>query len=169
MLSLETRIMKLLLSTAAAVAALGIAPALAQTAAPAPAQHPHRVAAKTVTRADVQNRVGRMFAKVDANHDGFVTTAEVETVKVASSRRKTMRWSRSPPEVLYVTSTSLNSICDIHGLPHEISYMRSGRLVMGTRRPRLSVWLEPLRLSAGRSWKPRARCRRPKRRHGRTR
>ena len=58
-------------------AALALAvPALAQVAsAPAPkAQN----AAKVHARADVQSRVARHFARVDANRDGFVTKAEAD-------------------------------------------------------------------------------------------
>lgn len=58
-------------------AALALAvPALAQVAsAPAPkAQN----AAKVHARADVQAKVARHFARVDANRDGFVTKAEAD-------------------------------------------------------------------------------------------
>ncbi|HET7317209.1 MAG TPA: hypothetical protein VFI88_07280 [Sphingomicrobium sp.] len=65
------------LISAAAVAALAAGvPTLAQTK-PAPAQHPK--AAKATTRAEMTQKVQQHFAKVDANHDGFVTKAEAET------------------------------------------------------------------------------------------
>ena len=61
---------------AAAAAIAGTGAALAQTA---PTQTPHRGhMMKTETRADVQARIAQYFAKVDANHDGFVTKAEAD-------------------------------------------------------------------------------------------
>ena len=68
----------IILASAAAAAAFVVAPAAAQVAQPAPAQ-PH--AAKVQTRANVQADVGRMFARLDTNHDGFVTTAELDASK----------------------------------------------------------------------------------------
>ena len=78
---------RLLLGGAAATAVLGIAPALAQTAAqPSPGAvapaHPDRANwAKPHTRAEVQTRVQGRFARLDANHDGFVTQAEADAAK----------------------------------------------------------------------------------------
>jgi Ca2+-binding EF-hand superfamily protein len=70
--------MKTYLLGGAAVAAILVASAaFAQTAEPVqPARHPH--VAKPMTRADVQGHVARMFARIDANHDGFVTKAEAD-------------------------------------------------------------------------------------------
>ena len=68
-------------------AALALAvPALAQVAsAPAPkAQN----AAKVHARADVQSRVARHFARVDANRDGFVTKAEADAAVEASRGKR---------------------------------------------------------------------------------
>ena len=68
-------------------AALALAvPALAQVAsAPTPkAQN----AAKIHTRADVQSRVARHFARVDANRDGFVTKAEADAAVEASRGKR---------------------------------------------------------------------------------
>jgi len=63
-------------------AALALAvPALAQVAsAPAPKAQD---AAKVHTRADVQAKVAKHFARVDANRDGFVTKAEAEAAMQA--------------------------------------------------------------------------------------
>lgn len=70
---------KLLLAASAAVAVAGVAPALAQTAAPtkvAPASQ--RKAMKAINRADVSQNAQRRFARLDANKDGFVTQAEAQ-------------------------------------------------------------------------------------------
>ncbi|HET9814028.1 MAG TPA: calcium-binding protein [Sphingomicrobium sp.] len=74
---------------------MAIAPALAQTAPAAKAPHPH--AAKTQTRADVQAHVGRMFARVDANRDGFITTAEIDAAQAQrATKRAERRAARDP-------------------------------------------------------------------------
>jgi Ca2+-binding EF-hand superfamily protein len=57
------------------------APALAQVAtSPAPQA---KSAEKVQTRADVQAKVARHFARVDADRDGFVTKAEADTAMQA--------------------------------------------------------------------------------------
>ena len=63
-----------------AVLALSV-PALAQIA-PAPAPKVQQ-AAKIHTRADVQAKVAKHFARIDANRDGFVTKAEADTATEA--------------------------------------------------------------------------------------
>jgi pimeloyl-ACP methyl ester carboxylesterase len=70
----------------AALAAAAAAPALAQPPAPvAPAAPPAAAAPaeaprfmRPVTRAEVQAQVQAAFARLDANHDGFVTREEAE-------------------------------------------------------------------------------------------
>jgi len=68
-----------------ALLAAGAAPALAQPAPAAPQgpaaglQRGHM--SRPVTRADVQARVQRMFARVDTNRDGFVTRDEIEAAR----------------------------------------------------------------------------------------
>lgn len=74
---------KILIGGAAAAALLAITPALAQTPAPAAAQ-PHaggQMMARAHTRADVAAHVQAMFARIDANRDGFVTKAEAEAMR----------------------------------------------------------------------------------------
>ena len=75
---------KLLMGCAALALAV---PALAQVAsAPAPkAQN----AAKIHTRADVQAKVAKHFARVDANRDGFVTQAEADAAVEAFRGKRT--------------------------------------------------------------------------------
>jgi hypothetical protein len=61
----------------ASAAALMALPAIAQTAAPAPAEKAARWSAPE-TRADVEKKIAERFAAVDANKDGAVTEAEVK-------------------------------------------------------------------------------------------
>jgi Ca2+-binding EF-hand superfamily protein len=68
----------------AAIAAGGVA--IAQTSpATAPTHRGHMM--QTETRAGVQSRVAEHFAKVDANHDGFITKAEADAA-MAQRRAK---------------------------------------------------------------------------------
>lgn len=74
--------MKTILTSVVAVAAVaGLVPALAQTAPPG--KHGHM--GMPTTRAEIAQKVQQHFAKVDSNHDGFVTQAEADAV--ASVRR----------------------------------------------------------------------------------
>lgn len=73
--------MKFIILASAAAAALAIAPAAAQVAQPAPAPAPRQFAPKVETRAEVSAHVAQMFAKLDANRDGYVTTAELDAQK----------------------------------------------------------------------------------------
>lgn len=78
---------RLLIGTAAAVMAAGIAPAIAQTAPDQRARH----MAKDHTRAEVPAMVAEHFAKMDANRDGFVTKTEVESQRQAMRAERTAR------------------------------------------------------------------------------
>jgi Ca2+-binding EF-hand superfamily protein len=79
-----------LLSAVAAVAVAISAPALAQaapTATPStPAAH-HMRMMKPITRAAFQQRVQKLFARLDTNHDGFVTQDEVQASAEAMHAR----------------------------------------------------------------------------------
>jgi Ca2+-binding EF-hand superfamily protein len=71
------------ISIGGAVAILVTGTAFAQ-AAPTPLTSPvapHSRMAKPQTRADVQARVQRMFARLDANRDGFIDKAEADAIK----------------------------------------------------------------------------------------
>ena len=70
--------MKKIISLGAAAFALLAAPSLAQPAAGGPQR------AAEVTRAQVETRVRDMFARVDANRDGFVTQGEAQAVRGAA-------------------------------------------------------------------------------------
>lgn len=69
-------------------------PALAQTAAPAPAPAP--MADRVITRADMLQKVQQHFAKLDANHDGVLTEAEVQAMagQWKDKAGKAGEWSR---------------------------------------------------------------------------
>lgn len=81
---------RVFLSAVAAVALAGFAPALAQTvtapAGPAPAAHPVRTM-KPISRAAFVQRVQKLFARLDANHDGFVTQDELQASAQAMHAR----------------------------------------------------------------------------------
>ncbi len=70
-----------------AIAAIaGATAALAQTAQPAPVVSPPQYSprsyfTKPESRADVAQHVQRMFARLDTNHDGFITRDEVAAVE----------------------------------------------------------------------------------------
>jgi Ca2+-binding EF-hand superfamily protein len=93
--------LKFLIGGAAAAAVLAIAPAMAQTAPPAPviAHPPHMM--KAETRADVQARVGKMFARLDTNHDGFITKAEVDAMQAERTQKIEQRAQRFDPTKIF--------------------------------------------------------------------
>lgn len=92
--------MKFLIGGAAAAAVLAIAPAMAQTAPPAPvvAHPPHM---KAETRADVQARAAKMFARLDTNRDGFVTKAEVDAMQAERTQKIEQRAQRFDPTKIF--------------------------------------------------------------------
>jgi Ca2+-binding EF-hand superfamily protein len=93
--------MKFLIGGAAAAAVLAIAPAMAQTAPPAPvAGHPaHRM--KAEARADVQAHVAKMFARLDTNRDGFITKAEVDAMQAERTQKIEQRAQRFDPTKIF--------------------------------------------------------------------
>src|SRR3954447_22715490 len=69
---------KTFLGGAAAIALVAGSALFAEAAPPAkPAPHAHKMQ-QTELRTDVQGHVAKMFARVDANHDGFITDAEMQ-------------------------------------------------------------------------------------------
>jgi hypothetical protein len=75
---------RILTGASVAVAALAVAPAIAQVA-----QAPHAAHAdKAHSRAEVQAKVAEHFARVDANRDGVVTKAEAEAVRAERRERR---------------------------------------------------------------------------------
>ncbi len=85
---------KYLLAGAAAVAAVAISPAIAQTAQPAPHAQFQHAPMKAHTRADVGAHIRTMFTRLDTNRDGFITKAEVEARKGDRSERRAKRADR---------------------------------------------------------------------------
>ncbi|HEX6071610.1 MAG TPA: EF-hand domain-containing protein [Sphingomicrobium sp.] len=65
-----------LLIGAAAAAIAGAGAAIAQAPPAEPAHRGHMM--QTVTRADIEVRIAKHFARLDTNHDGFVTRAEAD-------------------------------------------------------------------------------------------
>ena len=87
---------KYLIGGVALAATAGATMALAQTAQPAPsappAHHgPRSYFSKPEARADVQQHVQRMFARLDTNHDGFITKDEVAAVEAQFQARTQQR------------------------------------------------------------------------------
>ena len=76
--------MKYLLGIAAGAATLAIAPAIAQTVQPAPVR-----AAPTHTRVQVVEHVRAMFARLDANRDGYLTKEEAQAGRRAQGPMRT--------------------------------------------------------------------------------
>jgi len=82
---------KLVLGGIAAAAICAAVPAFAQAQAPAPAPAPtpqvqtfvHRMPMKTETRNEAVDHARKMFARLDANRDGFVTREEADAAHKA--------------------------------------------------------------------------------------
>jgi Ca2+-binding EF-hand superfamily protein len=98
---------KLLLAGAAAAVIAG-GSAIAQTAKPAttaqPAKPPatrHARVMKSETRADLQANVGKMFAKLDTNHDGFIGKDEVDALHAQRKQRIEQRAQRFDPSKIF--------------------------------------------------------------------
>ncbi len=85
---------KVVLSAIAAVAMVGIVPALAQTAAPVAAPGPGAKPLAAMTRAELGQKVQQLFARLDANKDGFVTQAEAQAHAGQRSQRMQRRAER---------------------------------------------------------------------------
>lgn len=89
---------KYMISGAAAAAIFMASVAFAQTppAAPAPAPQGHLM--KTETRADVQAHVARMFARFDANRDGFIAKDEVASAEAQFAGKMQQRGGDRGPD-----------------------------------------------------------------------
>lgn len=92
---------KLLLVGGAAVA-LAAGAALAQTAPTTPAQRAkHPRVMKSETRADMQAGVAKMFARLDANHDGFISKDELDALQAKRQQRMEQRAQRFDPSKIF--------------------------------------------------------------------
>ena len=81
---------KLLIGSAAA-ALVALAPAIAASVQPNPGNHPgggRAMMNKTETRAEAQDHVKMMFTRVDANKDGFISSAEMDAMKAKRGEKK---------------------------------------------------------------------------------
>ncbi|HYX47727.1 MAG TPA: EF-hand domain-containing protein [Sphingomicrobium sp.] len=56
---------------------------------------------KTETRADVNGRVAKMFARLDTNHDGFITQAEIDALQAQRAQRMEQRAQRFDPSKVF--------------------------------------------------------------------
>lgn len=88
------------LAGAAAAAILGGGAAIAQTSK-ATAQTGAGRAAKPATRAEVPSHVARLFAKLDANKDGFVTREEVTALETRRDAKLEQRAQRFDPAKMF--------------------------------------------------------------------
>lgn len=80
--------MKFVLISTAAAAIVSGGGALAQAAQPMAGVANHRAhMPKAITRADVQARVGKVFARLDTNRDGFITKEELSALDAQREQR----------------------------------------------------------------------------------
>jgi Ca2+-binding EF-hand superfamily protein len=99
---------KFLLGGAAAVLFAGGAAlaATAETPTTAPAAKPvqaprHARTAQPMTRAEVQSRVATIFAKLDTNHDGYITKDELNAIEANREQKVEQRAERFDPSKVF--------------------------------------------------------------------
>ena len=83
-----------------AIAAFAATAAFAQ-AAPAGKPGMHGRAAQTEARTDVSANVGKMFARLDTNKDGFITKAEVDALEAQRSQKIEKRAEGFKPDKIF--------------------------------------------------------------------
>ncbi len=96
--------MKKFLIGGAVIALAASSPAFAQAAptpAPAAQNAPKRMMARNETRADVQANVAKMFARLDTNHDGWLTKAEVDAQAAQRSTKLEQRAEKMNPTAMF--------------------------------------------------------------------
>jgi Ca2+-binding EF-hand superfamily protein len=89
-----------ILAGGAAIAQTAQAPATPQASAPGPHGRMHHMM-KTETRADVNARVARMFARLDTNHDGYITQVEIGALEAEHAQRMEQRAARFDPSKFF--------------------------------------------------------------------
>jgi Ca2+-binding EF-hand superfamily protein len=89
-----------LLAGGAALAATTETPQVAPTAKPMRAARQAR-AAQPLTRAAVQSRVAAVFAKLDTDHDGFITKEELNAIETAREQKVEQRAERFDPSKVF--------------------------------------------------------------------
>ena len=86
-----------LIGTAAVIAVAGAAIAQTAPVPPTPPTPPHAMQmrfAKPETRAEMQAHVAKMFARLDANHDGFVTREEARAMHAQMAAKMQQRMAQ---------------------------------------------------------------------------
>jgi len=91
---------KFLVCGAAAAAIIAGGAAVAQTATRAAGAR-HMRAAHPMTRAEVQARAAAMFARLDTNHDGFVTKEEIGALQAQREQKAEQRAARFDPSKMF--------------------------------------------------------------------
>ena len=86
---------------AAAAVVLPGSVALAQTAPQSGHSSAHHRASKPQTRAEAQARVAKTFARLDTNHDGYITEPEVQAVDAARAQKRQARAQRFDPSKIF--------------------------------------------------------------------
>src|SRR5947209_5908698 len=89
---------KYLIGGAAAAAMVAGGAVFAQTA---PQQAPRTHLMKTETRAEAQARVAKMFARLDVNHDGFITKEEVNALEAQHEQKAEQRAAHFDPSKVF--------------------------------------------------------------------
>ena len=88
---------------AAAILIGGAAVATTTTTQPAktaPQARQHRVA-QPITRADIQARIAKTFARLDTNHDGMVTEAELDAIDAQRAQKMEQRAEKFDPSKIF--------------------------------------------------------------------
>lgn len=91
--NLETQMKKILALGGAAAVILAGGTALAQTTPSHPGAR-HARSAAPVTRAALQARIAKVFARFDANHDGFITRQELSAIETQREQKIEQRAQR---------------------------------------------------------------------------
>jgi len=92
---------KLLPIGAAAAVVLAGGVAMAQTAPKSGQASFHHRSSKPQTRAQAQARVAKTFARLDTNHDGYITPAEVDALDAQRARKREARAQQFDPSKVF--------------------------------------------------------------------
>lgn len=89
-----------ILAGGAAFASTVQAPATSAAPTSTPRAHMQRMM-KTETRAELNSHVTRMFSRLDTNHDGFITQAEIDSRQTERSQRMQERAEHFDPSKMF--------------------------------------------------------------------
>jgi Ca2+-binding EF-hand superfamily protein len=84
-----------------AIAAIAATAAFAQSAPPAAKPAMHGRMLQTEARAEVAANVGKMFARLDTNHDGSITKTEVDAIDAQRSQKLEKRAEGFKPDRIF--------------------------------------------------------------------